>query len=517
MKKILSILLAALFILIYDPIVLGDIYIENGVPTENPRRYVYDDFQLVKNASSGINIIYDYPKGYSLFYPANLEIDTSLSEIKTVLANKDTQIEIYRDNFAKTTYNFNSYHSISNYFLNNGTDHKLQENRTVKINDHTAYLLKWNRAKLKQIENDKNNYLSLEIAVSPTLVYTIIVKSSHEVDAILPYLTTFNLIETQGAPHNNTIFKPVEKDWNEETKLFFDEYFSPEAKINWGIYEHTAPASLDFLKQLESKLGHRFSILTHYHTFHTPFPMQELKNAYAEKRIVELTLQTMWFKRDNNSTIYQILNGDYDVYFKNYALKAKEFGHPILFRFNNEMNAEWCSYSSYFTSKDPELFKAMWRHIYSIFQENGADNVLWIWNPTDVSYPTFKWNSALNYFPGNEYVDIVGLTGYNTGTYYQGENWRTFSQIYDPLYTEYCLAFDYPFMITEFASSSVGGNKELWIADMFKQIERFKKIKVAIWFNGVDFDANMQQARKYRLDDTQAVVNAFKDGFKQYN
>jgi hypothetical protein len=72
-------------------------------------------------------------------------------------------------------------------------------------------------------------------------------------------------------------------------------------------------------------------------------------------------------------------------------------------------------------------------------------------------------------------------------------------------------------MITEFASSSVGGNKEEWIADMFKQIKKYTRIKAAVWFNGVDFDANMQQARKYRLDDTQPVVDAFNAGFAEYS
>ena len=41
------------------------------------------------------------------------------------------------------------------------------------------------------------------------------------------------------------------------------------------------------------------------------------------------------------------------------------------------------------------------------------------------------------YYPGDEYVDIVGLTAYNTGNYYPGENWSTF----DELYLEYYNTF----------------------------------------------------------------------------
>lgn len=57
---------------------------------------------------------------------------------------------------------------------------------------------------------------------------------------------------------------------------------------------------------------------------------------------------------------------------------------------------------------------------------------IWVWNPNEKSFPNFCWNYADNYYPGDEYVDIVGLTGYNTGDYYDGEIWRRFDEIYDP-------------------------------------------------------------------------------------
>ena len=50
----------------------------------------------------------------------------------------------------------------------------------------------------------------------------------------------------------------------------------------------------------------------------------------------------------------------------------------------------------------------------------------------DVDYPPLKWNSHVSYYPGNKYVHIIGLTGYNTGTYYKdltGERWRSFTEI----------------------------------------------------------------------------------------
>jgi beta-mannanase len=122
----------------------------------------------------------------------------------------------------------------------------------------------------------------------------------------------------------------------------------------------------------------------------------------------------------------------------------------------------------------------------------------------------------MNYFPGSAYVDIIGLTGYNTGTYYEGERWREFAAIYDPLYAEYEKRFALPFMITEFGSNSVGGDKARWLQDMFAHIDRYPRIKAAIFFSSTDLDSNQQPARIYRIDETEAVLDTVKQGLARY-
>jgi len=245
-------------------------------------------------------------------------------------------------------------------------------------------------------------------------------------------------------------------------------------------------------------------------------PVHALETACERGRIVELTLQTSHYFTDNAGVIYDILDGKYDDYFKLYAEQLKAFGHPVLFRLNNEMNGEWCWYSAYYYGKDAELYKAAWRHIHSIFDDNGVDNALWVWNPHDLSFPDFKWNHYLMYYPGDEYVDIIGLTGYNTGTYFAGEKWREFDSIYPGLYAEYDRHFAKPFMITEFGSNSVGGDKPAWINKMFSQINQFSKLKVAIWWNSIDYDKTGNPGRVYIFDETGDTMSAFRQGLKSF-
>ena len=76
--------------------------------------------------------------------------------------------------------------------------------------------------------------------------------------------------------------------------------------------------------------------------------------------------------------------------------------------------------------------------------------------------------------------------------------------------------FEKPFMITEFGSNSVGGDKVKWINEMFDTIGKLENIKVAIWWNGIDWDANRNPARIYRLDESENMIKTFKERLRDY-
>lgn len=110
---------------------------------------------------------------------------------------------------------------------------------------------------------------------------------------------------------------------------------------------------------------------------------------------------------------------------------------------------------------------------------------------------------------------MLGVTGYNNGTYYayQGETWRSFGEIYDKVQEEYEPHFiRFPWIITEFASSSVGGDKAAWITDMFQRLGDYPNIRIAVWFSAADYDEAGNPARPYWLDETEETLNAFREG-----
>lgn len=480
-----------------------------------------DDIKIIQSVDDFNYSLIDYSLGYTIQYPKHMKVDISLSPVRTVIADENKQIEIYYDNFSNTINSPLVYSNYSNQFLQNSRDHLKGVSQELVINGMETHLLMWQRDKLKRVQNDKNYYVSAELEKNEEEVYTILIKSAvpfNNQEDYMSFLESFKLVERRGTPQLTTTFENKKRKLNKETTTFYKQYFLEDSTLKWGIFENSAPGNFEFLNSLESELNYTFDFLIKYQSLSSNgFPMDEMLNAYENGRYVELTLQTMFLDgRDNASITYEILDGQQDDFLIQYAKQIKEFGHPILFRLNNEMNGDWCVYSSYYASKDTTLYKAVWKYVYSIFEKEGVDNVLWVWNPNDISFPNFKWNHYLNYYPGDEYVDIIGLTGYNTGTYYPGEKWREFEAICEPLYNEYMEVFDKPFMITEFGSNSVGGDKVQWINDMFDTIDKYDNVKVAIWWNGIDWDADMQPARIYRLDEDENIKNVFRYRLEAY-
>ena len=466
----------------------------------------------------------NYVDGYSIFVDKGMTVDMSHSAVCAVLENDDKRIEIYKQDVSRI--GRASYINYSNKFLSNWIDHYWEFSDEQTIGHHNIHVTAWSRNKLSRIQNDKNHYVCVELS-SGHYVYTIFIKANAPVYDLggYAYLVENFRLEPVAAPGSVKASNQVNiqgRGWNDETRSFYNNYFGETASLTWGIFEpETALFEYYRLEWYEEILDYEFPIILNYsefqNTYKHPNLKQRLETAYSYGKILELTLQTT-STYDGGNMVYKILNGEYDEFLRDYAKVIADFGHPVLFRLGNEMNGDWCPYSSYHTSKDTVMFREFYKYVYGFFEKSGANaNTIWVWNPNGNSLPNFKWNSELMYYPGDEYVDVVGMTAYNTGTYYSniGERWQEFYELYNNLYHRYCEYFGQPLMITEFASASLGGNKEEWVLHMFEDIKMFDRIKVAVWWDGCDWDEYGNVARSYIMDETPALLEIFKRNLKR--
>jgi hypothetical protein len=463
------------------------------------------------------NRFVNYVGGYSLPVDKSLRVDMSIAGVCAVLESPEKRIEIFNQKLGGGVRR-SDYLTYSNGFLKNWTDHYLEFQGTQELGGRSIYVTQWSRAKLSRVNSDKNFYVCLDIPLAGSEIVTVLVSATAPIylNGGYAYLAEgFQEIDktAQGYIRKAGLPNAAARDWNDETKAFYQRYFGEESQLTWGIFEPRTPFDFSHLQEFEKLADYTFPIIVNYSSFENTQKHGDLENrlngAYDAGRTLELTLQTVAVDSGRSNMVYDVLNGVYDEFLRNYAQTVADFGHPVLFRLGNEMNGDWCPYSGYNTSRDPQLFIEFYRYVYSFFAQAYAQNVIWVWNPNGKSFPDFTWNHELMYYPGDDYIDVVGMTAYNTGNYYPGETWKSFAELYDGIYYPYLARYGKPLMITEFASATAGGDKNQWVTDMFSQMRQYDKIKVAVWWDGADYD-NGQTARSYYIDDPAVLVETFR-------
>ena len=105
-------------------------------------------------------------------------------------------------------------------------------------------------------------------------------------------------------------------------------------------------------------------------------------------------------------SVATIAAGRYDGYLRLFAASVRDFGHPVVIGFGHEMNASWYSWG--YTQTRRAVFVAAWRHIVTLFRQQGADNVTWLWTVQADE----KGTGPVRWWPGASYVTWVGIDGY---------------------------------------------------------------------------------------------------------
>jgi hypothetical protein len=243
------------------------------------------------------------------------------------------------------------------------------------------------------------------------------------------------------------------------------------------------------------------------------FPDTPLENIRRHGSIPVLSWSSQSIPSSVSEPDYQlsdVIAGTYDDYIREFATKAKSWGHPFFLRFNWEMNGDWFPWSEGVNGNNPGEYVAAWRHVHDIFTAVGATNVSWVW------CPNVEWNGTLANiaptYPGDAYVDWTGLDGYNWGTNpARHGKWETFSELFRATYDEIAgsIAPSKPLMIAEVGSTEIGGSKASWIADMLARVPvEYPNVQALLWFD--KFDDGMD----WPIETSGAATSAFAEGIQ---
>jgi beta-mannanase len=270
-------------------------------------------------------------------------------------------------------------------------------------------------------------------------------------------------------------------------------------KVGIGVVVDDYSNKSGELSSLQTELSNKVTVVSIYKQFGLPYNNNLDQGAlnYIKSNGMDLLIGwEPWDPRqgNNQSTDYlsEIIKGNQDEYIKSFANQVKNYGSNVIIRFGHEMNGTW-----YPWGQRPSEYVQAYQRIYEVFKNEGVTNVRWMWSIN--ASPIVNFNS---YYPGESYVDIIGIDGYNYGNSKADASWVSFRQIFSQTYN-YASSHPKPVYISEVASSEQGGSKAAWISDMFYSLKSMPRIEKIIWFN-------LNKEMDWRIQSSQSSLASFK-------
>ncbi|MFD5465505.1 glycoside hydrolase family 26 protein [Kitasatospora sp. NPDC127059] len=183
-------------------------------------------------------------------------------------------------------------------------------------------------------------------------------------------------------------------------------------------------------------------------SFHEPYPGSDLKSF---DRVLcsnsPAATDPGWFGRvvdaAGDTREYRALITDLS-YLADHLEYLAAHDVPVLLRPYHEMNVKDCASRFWWAGQKPADYQALWRITYKYLVETrGLHNLLFVWTP--VSWDGAPGVDPWDYYPGGQYVDVVGVDDYSGSPAHPigtGEVWT--KRYYDGL-----AAYDKPRMLAE--------------------------------------------------------------------
>jgi hypothetical protein len=271
------------------------------------------------------------------------------------------------------------------------------------------------------------------------------------------------------------------------------------SKMTWGFFDDSG-TPLSFYDGFGKKPSMVMMFDLWDLTGNRDFPTAFCNNADAAGYLPHITLEP-------KMGLVELMSGKYDADIQEYGQAIAAFGKPIILRFAHEFNGDWYPWSIFNGALVPaSTYVQAFRYVQDKMKAAGAVNARWAWSPNNANGANNP-QTLDSYYPGDEYVDIIGMDGYNFGTSQNWSSWQSFSQVFGNLYNWITGTHpNKPIFIAEMGCSSTGGNKAGWINDMFIQLEtNFPKISSIVWFN-------IDKETDWRFTVDQNSIDAFKAG-----
>ena len=201
-----------------------------------------------------------------------------------------------------------------------------------------------------------------------------------------------------------------------------------------------------------------------------------LKDAKQAERFPLITLEPWpweWNNMVSDTLLEDIVAGKYDpTLIRIFQAIKSEAPHPVLLRFAHEMEIlELYPWSQ----KDEKSYIAAYQYVVNYARKLGVNNIYWVWSPAGNI-------EAMNYYPGEEYVDYVGVTILATQEWNADQGIPSFKQLMSKKYwlTNFT---GKPMIVAEVGINGTDEEKTQWLEETVKSLSNFPNLQAFIYYN----------------------------------
>jgi len=232
------------------------------------------------------------------------------------------------------------------------------------------------------------------------------------------------------------VYLPVDSNATSETQTLFTNLaslanssqfaFGQEFPLSYQLNSVSYDLNTSDAKDVTGDHPAVYGIDPHYMLYKTPAERQlhidEAKHAYDNGSVVTFDFHQqsrsdheIYFDdittASDKSLMYDVvnnLNGSRDWFYSELDdvidIINNDLGFPVVFRLFHEMDGDWFWWGTRATNHNPELYINLFRLATDYIKER-SDLVLFGWTPNQ------KLNNS--YYPGDTYVDVVGIDVYS--------------------------------------------------------------------------------------------------------
>lgn len=267
----------------------------------------------------------------------------------------------------------------------------------------------------------------------------------------------------------------------------------PESYL--GVYAEGVPNTYASIESFAATTSVQPNIALYYSGWQEPFQASFASKAADHNAVPLIQIEP------GKVSLTAIAAGVYDGYLASFADAVASYGaktgHGAIISFGHEPNGSWYPWG--FRHVSPATWVAAWRHVVTVFRQQGADDVTWLWT-VNIIAAKGRIPAPGPWWPGSNYVTWVGIDGY-----YYKPSWQ-FASLFGPTIKAVRSLTRDPILISETGAAPAAGQATK-VFNLFAGTRAYELLGF-VWFDA-------RRVQDWRID-TSAAASVFSAGAKTY-